>query len=75
MDRISYAIKISPNIVNRVKKFCLEHGMKQGFFVEKALAEQLAREELLEDLLDFKSLRPQEKNAVSFEEYIKKRAK
>ncbi len=74
MDKISYAIKIDPHIVNRVKKFCLEHGIKQGFFVEKALQEQLTREELTEDLLDFKRLRSHEKDAVSFEGYLKKRA-
>jgi predicted transcriptional regulator len=74
MNKVSYAIKIDPHIVNRIKKFCLEHGIKQGFFVEKALREQLAREELTEDLLDFKTLRAQEGTAISFEEYLKKRA-
>lgn len=75
MNKTSYAIKIDPNIVNRVKKFCLEHGVKQGFFVERALREQLAREELTEDLLDFKSFRPHEKDAISFEGYLKNRAR
>ncbi len=42
--------------------------------MEKALREQLAREELTEDLLDFKTLRSQEGTAISFEEYLKKRA-
>lgn len=74
MNKISYAIKIDPHIVNRVKKFCLEHGMKLGFFVEKALREQLEREELTEDLLDLKSLHSQEESAISFEEYLRKRA-
>lgn len=74
MNKVSYAIKIDPHIVNRIKRFCLEHGIKQGFFVEKALREQLTREELTEDLLDFKSLRSQEDTAISFEEYLKKRA-
>ncbi len=74
MNKISYAIKIDPRVVNRIKKYCFEHGIKLGFFVEKALREQLAREELAEDLLDFKSLRSQEKDAISFEEYLKKRA-
>jgi len=73
MDKISYAVKIDPGLVNRVKKFCLEHGIKYGFFVEKALREQLAREELNEDLIDFKSLRSQEDNAIDFSEYLKKR--
>lgn len=74
MNKISYAVKIDPHIVNRVKKFCLEHGIKLGFFVENALREQLEREELAQDMLDFKILRSQEKNAISFEEYLKKRA-
>jgi hypothetical protein len=52
----------------------MEHGVKQGFFVEKALREQLARQEFTEDLLDFKNLRSEERNAISFEEYMRKRA-
>lgn len=72
MDKISYAVKIEPTLAEKVRAFCLEHGIKQGFFVEKALKEQLEREELLEDLLEFKTLKPQEKEAISFEEYLKK---
>ena len=75
MNKISYAIKIDPQIVNRIKKYCLEHGVKLGFFVEKALREQLAREELTEDLLDFRNLRSQEEDAISFEDYLNKRAR
>lgn len=74
MNKISYAVKVDPSIIKRIKEFCLEHGIKQGFFVEKALREQLAREELTEDLLDFRNLRSQEGNAISFEDYLKKRA-
>lgn len=74
MIKTSYAVKINPQLVKRVKAFCLTHGIKQGFFIEKALEEQLIREELVEDLLDFKNLRAQETDAVSFEEYLKKRA-
>ena len=73
MDRISYAVKIEPSLAEKVRKYCLEHGIKQGFFVERALKEQLAREEYLDDLLDFKALKSQEKDAVSFEEYLSKR--
>jgi len=73
MNKISYAVKVDPNIIKRIKEFCLKHGIKQGFFVEKALYEQLAREELNEDLLDFKNLRSQEDSAISFEDYLKKR--
>jgi hypothetical protein len=73
MNKVSYAVKIEPSLADKVKKFCLEHGIKQGYFVEKALKEQLAKEELLEDLLDIKSLKSQEKDAISFEEYLSKR--
>lgn len=73
MDRISYAVKIEPSLAEKVRKYCLEHGIKQGFFVERALKEQLVREEYLDDLLDFKALKSQEKDAVSFEEYLSKR--
>lgn len=74
MNKISYAVKIDPIIVNRIKKFCLKRGVKVGFFVEKALREQLDREELAEDLLDLKTLHSQEGSAISFEEYLRKRA-
>lgn len=74
MHKVSYAVKIDSRVVNRVKKFCTEHGVKLGFFVENALREQLGREELAQDLLDFKSLRSHEKDAISFEEYLKKSA-
>jgi hypothetical protein len=75
MNKISYAVKVDPRLINLVKKFCLAHGVKYGFFVEKALREQLAREELSEDLIDLKSLRSQEESAISFEEYLKKRVR
>ena len=74
MPKISYAVKIEPNLAEKVRRFCFDHGIKQGFFVEKALREQLAREELNEDLLDFKTLRSHEKDAVDFTEYLKKKA-
>ncbi len=75
MNKISYAIKINPRVVTMLKRFCFEHGIKQGFFVEKALREQLAREELAEDFRDLKSLRSQERQAIGLEEYLKKRAR
>jgi len=73
MQKTTLAVKVNYNIVSRVKKFCRERGIKYGFFVEKALEERLDREELKEDLLDLKTLRGQEKEAVSFEEYLAKR--
>ncbi len=73
MQKTTLAVKVSSSILNRVKKFCQERGIKYGFFVEKALEERLEREELKEDLLDLKTLRVQEKEAVPLEEYLVKR--
>jgi len=73
MQKTTLAVKVNYNILNRIKKFCRERGIKYGFFVEKALEERLEREELKEDLLDLKTLRSQEKEAVPFEEYLEKR--
>ena len=72
--KISYAVKIEQDLAEKVRTFCLEHGLKQGFFVEKALKEQLTREEISEDLLDLKNLHAQEAQAISFEDYLKKRS-
>ncbi len=71
MTKTTLAVKLNPGVINRVKKFCLEHGIKYGFFVEQALKEQLEREELKEDLLDLKALREQEKLAIPFEDYLR----
>jgi len=73
MEKTTLAVKLNPNIIKRVKKFCSERGIKYGFFVEKALEEKLEREELKEDLLDLKMLRSQEKLAIPFEEYLRTR--
>jgi len=67
------AVKLDTDVINNVKKFCIEHGIKYSFFVEKALKEKLELEELKEDLLDLKTLRGHEKLAVPFEEYLKNR--
>jgi len=73
MLKTTLAVKISLDVSDRVKEFCIGHGIKYGFFVEKALQERLEREELKEDLLDMKMLRGKEKSAISFEEYLKAR--
>ncbi len=73
MRKSTLAVKLNPDIITQVKKFCMEHGIKYGFFVEKSLKEQLEREELKEDLLALKTLRQQEKLAIPFEEYLKSR--
>jgi len=73
MQKTTFAVKVNTKTVSRVKNFCRERGVKYGFFVEKALEERLEREELKEDLLDLKTLRAQEKQAMPFEEYLKTR--
>jgi hypothetical protein len=73
MPKTTLAVKINYQVADKVKKFCRERGIKYGFFVEKALEERLEREELKEDLLDLKTLRSSEKEAIPFEDYLKKR--
>ena len=73
MPKTTLAVKVNYKIANQVKKFCKERGIKYGFFVEKALEERLEREELKEDLLDLKTLRSLEKEAISLERYLEKR--
>lgn len=73
MAKVTFAIKLSENILQRLKRFCVEHGIKYSFFVEKAIKEKLAEEELKEDLLDFKTLRKEETRTISFEDYLRQR--
>lgn len=73
MIKTTLAVKIGKEVAQKVRSFCSQHGVKQSFFVEKALQEKLEQEELKEDLLDFKLLRPQEQMAISFEDYSRRR--
>lgn len=72
-QKTTLAVKVNYSVAERAKSFCRERGVKYGFFVEKAIIEQLAREELKEDLVDMKNLRDLELQAVSLDEYLKKR--
>ena len=67
------SIKIEKSLIEQIKGFCQNRGLKQGFFVEKALREQLEREEIAEDIIELKQLNYQEKEATDFDEYLKKR--
>ena len=73
MSKTTLAVKVNYKTAERVRKFCRERGIKYGFFVEKAFEERLEREEFKEDLLDLKTLKGQEKEAIPLEEYLKKR--
>ena len=72
-EKAVLAVKVNYAVAERVKLYCRERGLKYGFFVEKAILEQLAREELKEDLVDLKNLRDLEQQAVSLDEYLNKR--
>lgn len=67
------AVKVGYDVVEQVKRFCRERGMKYGFFVEKAVLEQMAREELKEDLVDLKELRGLEDRSVALDDYVRNR--
>lgn len=73
MSKTTLAVKINYKVADKVKRFCKERGIKYGFFVEKAIEERLEREELKEDLIDLKTHRNSETEALPFEDYLKKR--
>lgn len=73
MEKVPFAIKISTEVRKRLKAFCEERGVKQSYFVEKAVEEKLEREEALEDALEFKRWKHEEPLAIPFEEYVKQR--
>ncbi len=63
--KITLAVKLDSKVAQRVRRYCAERGLKQGFFVQHAL--------LNEDLLDFKKHKAGEKAAVSFEDTLRLR--
>jgi hypothetical protein len=72
-SKTTLAVKVNYAVAEQVKHFCRERGLKYGFFVEKSIVEQIAREELKEDLLDLKDFRELERQAVPLDAYLKKR--
>ena len=73
MEKTTFAMKISEEVLKDFKSFCKEHGIKYSFFIEEAIKEKLEEEELKDDLLDFKTLRKEEEPAIPFEEYLRRR--
>ncbi len=73
MDKATFAVKLNKGVLNRLKEFCAAHGTKYSFFVEKAITETLAEEELKEDILDFKKLKKEESQAIPLEDYLRQR--
>ena len=73
MSKITFAIKIDGSVAKTFKSFCNDHGIKYSFFIEDAIKRKLAEEELKEDILDLKTLRGQERDSVSLDQYLKDR--
>ena len=73
MEKTTFAIKISRGVVKDFKTFCKEHGIKYSFFIEEAIKGKLEEEEIKDDILDLKTLHKEERQAVPFEEYLRKR--
>lgn len=73
MSKKTLAFRIDSSVAENLRRYCVERGLKQGFFVEKALREQIERDELAEDLRDLREGRPYEPAAVSLKDYLKTR--
>jgi hypothetical protein len=74
MGKATFAIKISEDVIGNFKTFCKKHGIKYSFFIEEAIKKKLEEEKLKEDILDLKTLRKEEKLAIPFEEYLRRRS-
>ena len=70
---VSFAIKASESTFSKLKKYCKEHGVKIGYFVEKAILDEISQEELLEDSKDIVRLRHEESAAIPLEDYFERR--
>ena len=73
MVRSSYAVKLSTEVKERLREFCREHGLKQGYFVEEAIKERIEQMEDIEDIADFERYKYLEVQARSLKEYLKER--
>jgi predicted transcriptional regulator len=73
MGAISFAVKLSEETRKRLKEFCDARGLKIGAFVERALKEQMEREEMADDAKEFALLRHEEAHARDFEDYLRER--
>lgn len=73
MSKKTIAVRVDSRVAERLRRYCAERGLKQGFFVEKALREQIERDELSEDLRDLREGRAQESAAVGLKDVLKAR--
>lgn len=73
MSKITMAVKVDSKVAEKVRRYCAERGIKQGFLVERALEEKLEQEETLEDALEFKRWKHELPMARDYKEYIRER--
>lgn len=72
---VAYAVKVPPEVAQRVRAYCGRKGLKQGHFVAEAVAEKIERDEELGDVKDLVALRGQEQKAVPYREYLRRRGR
>ena len=70
---VSFAIKASELTISKLKAYCKKNGIKIGYFVEKAIIDEIRQEELLEDSKDIVRLRQEETSATPAGDYFEKR--
>ncbi len=68
MQKVGYTVRLSPTLLERVKRFCKVRGIKSSFFVEEALRSKM---EDLSDIAEFDRLAYEAKDAVDFKEFLK----
>jgi len=69
-----FSVKLEKTLLQKLKDYCQARGVKQGFFVERALQEKLEREETVDDIAEIKQLRSGEGAAMLFSDYDKRRS-
>jgi hypothetical protein len=70
---VTFAVKTSESTIARLRAYCKKRGIKIGFFVEKAILDEIEQSELMEDSRDIVRLKHQESAAIPAEDYFAKR--
>ena len=74
-SKATLAVKLDSRVAERVRSYCAERGIKQGFFVEKALKETLdGLAAMEEDRLDLRAVRAalRERGEIPYEKVRRK---
>lgn len=73
--RITYTLKMPPDVIQTVRKFCGSHGLKIGYFIQEALKEKIEKEEYYYDLKDFDTFAHEENQAINYDKFLKQLTK